>query len=396
MTKYHNTVIIIAQKVLKLKGFEVLESQKKVAWLNTVRVFASLTVILSHYVLLEQIEVSHEKIHWALAGIGHIGIILFFAVSGYLASNSLQRSKNVFEFYRRKLIRIIVPFSVAYIVLGMFFILLGIVEPTLAQRSPFYNVIYVGGIFRGILFSILPIDANLIMYFALPSYWFVGEWFIGMIIYMYLIAPLLDKILRYNFFVAIILSLLLSWTVYNLTFPLQASKNITSWWIFIVRAPEFLLGMAFFVYRDFILKYRAKIISASAILIFAFSILLYIYGDTKAPFFVLLCFDHPIDFMFSLPMIYLFFTFAEWLNEKFSAVLANFNSFSDISYVMMLIQRIVIELFADSFDFTNLSNFGIFFMFMLIVLTIIFVSQKIHDIYKPIEEWMIKNFLVRK
>lgn len=381
-----------------MKGFEVLadEKQKKVVWLNTVRVFASLTVILTHYIDLEQFA-NFEKLRWAFVDVGHIGIILFFAVSGYLASNSLSRSKSVFEFYRRKLIRIVIPFSAAYIVLGMFFILLGIIEPRLAERSPFFSVIHVGGDYLGILFSIFPMDINLIRYFDLPSYWFVGEWFIGMVVHMYLIAPLLDKILRYNFFVAVILSLVLSWTVYILTLPLQDNgKIISNWWIFIVRVPEFLMGMIIFNCRDFISKHKSKINFSALTLIFISFLLIYLYIDPESALFSRICVHHPNDFLFSLPMIYLFFTFAEWLNEKNFALIEKFNSFSDISYMAMLIQHVIIYLFADSFNLSMLSKFGFWFMFILVTVTIIFVSKKIHDIYKPIEEWCIKNFLVRK
>ena len=393
------------QKFLKLKGFEVLESQNKVAWLNTVRVFAAFTVILSHYLLLEQIEISHEKIYWALAGIGHIGVILFFAVSGYLASNSLSRSKSILEFYRRKLIRIIVPFVVAYVVLGVVFILLGIVEPPLAQRSPFYNVIYVGGNYFGILFSIFPVEVNLIKYFNLPSCfvgelfssYFVGEWFIGTIIYMYLIAPLLDKILRYNFFLAMILSLIISWVAFDYLFKFElAGKIFSAWLTFIVRVPEFLMGMIMFNCRDSILKNRTKINLCVCSLIFLFFVFLFPLTNIQDPIYLRICAHHPLDFTFSLPMIYLFFTFAEWLNLKFSVPLEKFNSFSDISYMSMLIQHIVIFLFVATYDLSRTSKFGVWFMFVLVVLTIIFVSRKLHDIYKPIEEWMIKNFLVRK
>ena len=381
-----------------MKGLEVLanEKQKKVAWLNTVRVFASLTIIMTHYIGLSQFE-CFKNLRWSLVDVGHIGIILFFAVSGYLASNSLSRSKNVLEFYRRKLIRIVIPFAVAYTTLGIFFIFAGIFEPTLASHSPFYEVIYRDGTLWGILFSIFPMDINLIHYFDLVSYWFVGEWFIGMVVYMYLIAPILDKILRYNFFIAVILSLILSWNIFGWTLPLQDSGRITTnWWIFIVRTPEFLMGMIIFVCRDYILKHRNILTKISSTYMVLLLICVLLLTDNSVSIFSRLCVHHPISFIFSLPFIFLMFNFSEWLNEKFSASIEKFNNFSDISYMAMLIQHVIIYLFADSFELSELSTFGFWFIFVLITATIIFVSRKIHDIYKPIEEYLIKNFLVQK
>lgn len=229
-----------------------MESQKKVAALNTVRVFAAFTVILSHYAWLDQFANSQADIYFAFAGIGGLGVILFFAISGYLASNSLSRSKNILEFYRRKLIRIIIPFSTAYLVLGASFILLGIVEPSLVQRSPFFNFFYGDRNYLGMLLSLIPVDVTLIKHFNLQIYWFVGEWFVATIIYMYFIAPLLDKILRYNFFFALILSLTVSIAAFYYFSELgMITKNSTAFAIiFIVRISEFLLGMAIFIYRE--------------------------------------------------------------------------------------------------------------------------------------------------
>jgi len=192
-----------------LKGFEVLESQKKVAWLNTVRVFAAFTIILSHF-FGGILQGHHAGLYNAFCGTGHVGVILFFAVSGYLAGNSISHSATVFEFYRRKFIRILVPFVSAYIILGTLFILLGTVEFSLATKSPFWNVFSKDGTLWGIFFGILPVEENLIKCFDLPRYAFVGEWFIGTIVFLYLLSPLLDKILRYNFFLVLILSLIIS------------------------------------------------------------------------------------------------------------------------------------------------------------------------------------------
>ncbi len=375
--------------------------QNRVAWLDTVRVFASLTIIVSHYFLLKQFYYTHTNLCWAFACIGHVGVFLFFAISGYLACNSLTHAKNLLEFYRRKLIRIVIPFTTAYVALGTFFILLGILEPSLAERSPFYRVLYKGGDYLGIVFSIFPWDVNIIRYLSLPHYWFVGEWFIGTVVWLYLITPILDKLLRKNFFVAVTITMIISIVVYfNTTWmKLEPNLEMNNWFIFLVRAPEFLMGMIIFVYRDFILKNRSTLIKISALTVLMYSI--YIFAFTPNilpnypvfPIFYRLCFPQPSSFIFSLPSIYLFFTFAEWLNKKFSGLsLEKFNSLSEISYMAMLIQHVIIFLFARSFDFEKLSKFGVLFMLTLITLTIIAASFKIRNIYKPIEEWCIGKF----
>ena len=388
----------------------MLESQNKVAWLNTVRVFASFTVILSHYAWMDPIKAGSPDFHWFFAGIGNVGVSLFFAVSGYLASNSLKHSKSIWEFYRRKLIRIIIPFTISYILLGIFFIMLGILETPLANISPFYRVTFQQGNILGIFFSMFPFEWNMLRFFHLPNYNFIGEWFIGMIFYLYFIAPILDKFLRKNFFLTIIITLVIAVSFYHFAiFAILAlgnganDDNLIAWWIFIVRMPEFLAGMVIFVCHDFILRNKQKITYASASLIFLFLIgvfffLFPMYEDyfSAQPMFSLIFPYHPISFIFSLPMIYLFFNFAEWLNEQIPEFLEKFNNLSDISYVSMLIQKQIVQMFKVSFDITHLSQFGLLFILILLIGTIIVISKKLRTIYKPIEEWMIKNFLVRK
>ncbi len=374
--------------------------QNRVAWLNTVRVFASFTIILSHYALLDQFRTTHANIYWAFGGIGQIGVILFLAISGYLASNSLKHSKNIWEFYRRKLIRIVIPFTTAYVILGTLFILLGILEPSLPERSPLNHIIYKGGKYLGVLYGIVPIDMNIIKLFQLPYYWFIGEWFIGMIVFMYLIAPFLEKCLRKNFILTAIGSIIVAIAMYHFIisgYSPKASLMIASW-SFVVRIPQFLVGMTIFVYRDFILKHRSilnKICLSIVLVILAYS---FITVDIGQPIFRgRLFIGTERDFVFSLPASYLFFAFAEWLNEKISSsTLEKFNSYSDISYMAMLIQHVVILLFAKSFDFTRLSKFGTVFMLILITGTVVVASYKIRAVYKPIEEWCIDNFLTRK
>ena len=370
--------------------------QKKVAWLNTVRVFASLTIIITHYVGLEQFEHLY-RMNYVFHNVGHVGIFLFFAVSGYLASNSLSRSPSILEFYRRKLIRIVIPFSTAYVVLGTFFVMLSIIEPSLIQKSPFVSVIYYGGDYTGILFGIIPVDINLIHYFNLTSYIFVGEWFIGMIVYMYLIAPFLDKFIKFNLPLAFVCVLIVSITVFFGTDDLQNSRRIVDhWWFFLVRAPEFLIGMVIFVYKDFLLKHKRILIKTVSAYMVLLLIWVYLYSNNASPIFDRLCVHHPIAFIFSLPAIYLLFNFAEYLNENFSEQMAKFNSYSDISYMAMLIQHVVIYLFADCFDMSNFTRFGIIFIFILITKTIIFTSEKLRVIYKPIEEYFIDKSWSKK
>lgn len=372
---------------------------KRIDWLDTLRVLASFIIIISHYVeVVHNVPSVQGFIYKFFGNTGVIGNMLFFALSGYLVANSLERSNNTSEFYRRKMLRLILPFMSAYIFLGTLLIFLGIFEPGIAIQSPFTNVINVGGSYSGIIVGMLPFSMDLyfISFLNFPVYVFVGEWFMGTIIYLFLISPLLYKILRWNFFITVVASVTLSLTTFYLTLPLKElgyiSENSV---LFTVRIPEFLLGMIFFVYQDFISRNRRKLNRIFTLL----AIILISYGlnfnVNLESFWDKIIFDTPVNFakyiLADVILVYWIFELVMYLNEHFTGIMARFNSFYDISYEAMLIQHVIIYFFAASYNFSTLSKFGVLFFFVLITLTIINLSKYIQKFYNPIEEILIKK-----
>lgn len=66
---------------------------------------------------------------------------------------------------------------------------------------------YIGGNYVSFLLSCFPVDLNLIYWLGLNNYFFIGEWFIGAILILYLLSPLLKKLIEktsfYSFFIAL-------------------------------------------------------------------------------------------------------------------------------------------------------------------------------------------------
>ena len=326
--------------------------------------------------------------------------MIFFAVSGYLAANSLNHSKSILEFYRRKIIRIAIPFAVAYMYLATLLILLGIFEPQIAEQSPLKNVINSGGNISALLIGMLPLsmDVNFMKFFDLQVYGFIGEWFIGMIIYLYLIAPLLYKFLCRYFFITVLSSIIISIGSFELTKILHAQGIIAEVGIFFpVRIPEFLFGMILYLYQDFILSEKRKLIYIFTI--FAGGLVLYAlkFNQNAGSFWEKIILDNPINIcqylLAAVILIFFIYVAAVYLNEHFKKLMQVFNNFSKISYVAMLIQHVVIYRFALSYNFSTISKFGAIFFLIMIILTTIFLSKQILKIYKPVEERLIERRL---
>ena len=158
--------------------------KKKIAWLDTVRVFASFAIIVAHYLMCRGFETYPftRRICYDLAS---FGVFLFLAISGYLVVGSLNRSKSLLDFCKRRVIRVVIPFAVSFIFLSTIFLMAGLLDIQIAEFSPFYKVLYSHEYFMNLI-AMFPLDMNIFVWFGVNFVPFVGEWFMAVIIFMYL------------------------------------------------------------------------------------------------------------------------------------------------------------------------------------------------------------------
>ena len=367
-------------------------AEKKIVWLDTVRVLASLLVIVSHYV---ECFSRFENFPVMILFFRHIGtpaVSLFFAVSGYLVNRSLARSSGLWNFYKWRMIRIVIPFVMAYIVLGSALMILGLTEPALAATSPFSSAIYKSGFPKEILLSMIPHDINLAVFLGLGINIFTGEWFIGTVIWLYMIAPFLNKMIRRAPLLTFAASILISIGTFYATQNLMLEGRIVNnGWIFLVRIPEFLLGMILAVYKDFFEDNRKKILCAAGAWTAIIGTIFFFQYSENFSLCMRLYPNEPRSLLISLTTIYLFFLLAEYLNEKFPSILARFNVFANVSYMSMLIQHVIIYIVAGRLDLINLKTFGLIYIFFLVTLMIIYTSRFVKIFSDPLENYFLKR-----
>ncbi|MBQ3451233.1 MAG: acyltransferase [Selenomonadaceae bacterium] len=366
---------------------------KRVSWLDSVRVFSSLLVIISHYVVCFKDFDNFPIMNFCFLYSGYLGVILFFAISGYLVNKSLERSSGLLNFYKWRVGRICIPFATSYFVLGSALMILAVIAPSLAEYSPFADALDHDGFPKIILLGMIPHDINLttLLGFGTGGV-FVGEWFIGTIIWLYLLAPFLNKAVRRAPLVTFAASILISiGTFYAAEEFVKAGILIQSWWLFSARLPEFLAGMILAVYKDFFELHRRKILIAAAswtLIIGSISVAL----NTEIPALMLRLYpSSPRSLLLSLTTIYLFFALMEYLNQKFPPALAKINSFAGISYISMLIQHIIIYVVTDRLELASLQTFGLIYIWLLITALIVYASRFIKNFSDALENYFLKR-----
>lgn len=191
-----------------------------------IRCFATLCILLFHF-YTTAVSVSEMPSGWAVSfangTVGHIGVSLFFILSGYslflrwgldfrLGAYCKSRFRAVFPLY--------------WIGFGVLFCYTDLLHGARDPNIPLTHLI----------FSLLGMDGY--FYGVIPVFYKIGEWFIGCILLLYGCFPLLLKPMQKHphLLMAAALVLWVPWVWYGVSIvPLEHC--------FVTRLPEFLLGI---------------------------------------------------------------------------------------------------------------------------------------------------------
>lgn len=149
--------------------------------LDYIRVIATIMIVVFHFASSfakdGSIFVRTANSTW-----GGLGTALFFLLSGFLLRKRHHDISSIKEFYISRWLSIFPPFYLAFIVAYLFNV---IRLHSFFYQAPAYTLIY----------TVLGID-NLLKWFGITSYAIVGEWFTGIIIILYILFPILNRIMK--------------------------------------------------------------------------------------------------------------------------------------------------------------------------------------------------------
>lgn len=356
--------------------------RKNYDWVDTIRVLSTLEIVLFHYacVFFTNPNVQDVALEY-FNGLGHFGVAAFFGISGYLVVNSLDHSKSVLDFYRRKIIRVVLPFTVIYVLAIIALWLLSMIN---FQWIPINFSL-------AMIVGLVPIDINVTKFLGIPHLFITGEWFIGTIIWMYLIAPFVHKFLRKNVpltMIAVIIIACISEKFFMNFQTLDRIFNVQT--IFLVRLPEFALGMALFVYKDKIFNNTLRLLA----ILLTFAMVAYTtYQHVDVPIVWLKYFfgaGTDLHLILALLLVvYMSFIIADFLNKAFPKVMKPINDFKDISYMVILSHHVIIYLIAKAFSFETMGAFGVVVFFFITTVVVVIAGYILREYYLPIEKKLL-------
>lgn len=336
---------------VNLSGKE-LNVKKRVFYLDFIRALSTIVIVMTHYnamyiymgneIALQKVVITGEI---ANIYIGNFGVSLFLIISGAALMLSNENNWSIKKFFQKRFFNIYPMFWMAYLFafLYHFYILKGINQTIPKQR---------------ILLSLFGMDGYLGQTF--PTFYLVGEWFLGFIILFYVVFPVLRwGVLKHPIITALIALGLYAFLMvfYNADYP----KSI----FFPIRLPEVLFGM---YYQKYFKKTKPSVAIAG--------LLVLIINTVTAP---------QIDAIFQTTYVGMAaFLFLSWLGtyaekvhliSKISAVVSKY------SYAIFLVHHQTIRAIASTFDLNNISILESYILFLLCSLIVALLSKLLYDFH---------------
>ncbi|MFN2925942.1 acyltransferase family protein [Lachnospiraceae bacterium YH-ros2228] len=192
-----------------------MDTKLKIEGVNFTRTICALGIIFYHFFRASASQyplfTTYANGTW-----GEVNVTIFFMLSGYLLYYNHSSVNKLSAFYKKRWISIFPAFYIAYIFLYI-------------ERIFQTGRIFWSGPTWKLLFSVIGID-GFIFYRQPDDYYLIGDWFLGAIIILYALYPLIISILNKNAvlstFVVLILYFILLLNQHNITN--KASHTITS------------------------------------------------------------------------------------------------------------------------------------------------------------------------
>ncbi|MCR4788462.1 MAG: acyltransferase [Lachnospiraceae bacterium] len=289
---------------------------------------------------------------------------LFFMMSGAGLMLSVKDSENfsLKEYYKKRFFKILVPFYIVYILYLVTFICLTGEKLSAIYDRKVYPVC--------IIFTLLGMDSYLGS-FGVPTYALgIGEWFLGALVMMYIIFPLLRWALLKNKWITLGLATVY-YAVILITYPNMSYALTNPGYVnFTVKVFDFFLGMFLVLILDKIPKRSSFAVSACVFLFFL------LYPEP-------LPINDSIMIVLQILSIFLMFNALEGFFTRFPRTMKVIKVLCSYTYIFFLVHHVIIDymtLQVVGLPYTNADILRLFFFEFLVISIVTFVIKKLTEL----------------
>lgn len=328
--------------------------KERLLYLDFIRAIAAVSIVLTHYnaryILFANPPVWRNVVVTGTVSniyIGSWGVSLFFIISGAALMYTYSEVCELKIFYRKRFESLFPMFWIAYSIafLYYFYIYRG-----LPFNAPKTNII----------FSVLGMDGYLME--NIPTFYILGEWFLGAIILMYILFPLLRKMLKDHPIILIsIVGAIYAVIILKYNLPFKENKFLFT------RIPEFLFGMYFV---EYIKKVDKKQVSVALIVLF-------LNGVCRPPL------NESLQTTYVGIASFIVLVYLSKL-MKFKVVKNTCGLLSKYSYAIFLVHHVVIAQIMSKYDYENLSRVYSYILFALCCCVIAVMASILYSLNNKI------------
>lgn len=325
--------------------------KERIFYLDFIRAIAVIAILLTHYNALflyagDNSALKNIVITYKVANIyiGGFGVSLFLIISGASLMYVYKDKLDLKKFYYKRFMNIYPMFWIAFV----FAFLYTFYKDRCIDRSvPRINI----------LFSVFGMDGYLQT--AFKTYYKLGEWFLGFIIIMYVIFPLLRlavlKAPAISFSVSLVVACL-SIRFYDLPIPDST--------FLLVRLPEILFGMIFITY---VKKCKASWAVVSLIVI--------VINTIVKPDF-----NHCYQNMYIGIAFFVLFAYISQFLKDLKLLTAFCKVLCKYSYAIFLTHHIIMYRISYGFDLIGMTSLESYLLFVWCCIVIAIFTKLLYDL----------------
>ena len=321
--------------------------KERIFYLDFVRAIAVVLILMTHYNAVYLYAEQPDKVFiTAQIGniyIGNFGVSLFFIISGAALMYVYDEKCELINFYKKRFLSIYPMFWIAYFIAFryQFYVNKGI-DLTVPKRN--------------ILLTLFGFDG----YFAavMPTFYILGEWFLGCIILIYIVFPLLRYFIRTHPVVLAVVAMAL----YVIFLFIPSRLNPVE--ILPLRIPEILFGM---YYIKYIKKIKWPVALGALAVLVVNTIVAPQFDDTIQTTYI------GISAFLVLAFISDYLDFA-WIHRCCSVI-------SKYSYAVFLVHHVIIMAMMATFDLTQITRFYSYLLFLTCCVVIALFAKLLYELH---------------
>ncbi len=235
--------------------------KKRYYFMDVIRIVSMLAIVFYHMVItlsengirqLDSITFMYETPNMHIATVG-VGLFFMISGAGLMYSSMHKQDFNLKDYYKKRFIKILIPFYLVYLLWLLSFMLL-----SGESLSGVYNH---GAPIPNIIYTLLGMDAYLATFGVNTFSLGIGEWFLGALVMMYIVFPLLRKAMLRNKWLTLLISTIYFIVIVIIYPAFPFAKAVPGFTNFLCKIYEFILGMFLITIVDQIPQWICLVVS---------------------------------------------------------------------------------------------------------------------------------------